>query len=1010
MQYIFGFSASEQQYKRKLTQWRFVKNHKSSTYRMIGHTLNRRRLDPYSAEVRIGNEVLSPQRLQRRLRRHNPPTLQMQNPRSGIACRTSSVRGDPAYQSAGAVNISITRAVHNPDALSSEALPAFQLYEKIRSLSLNSPGPRRQPSRIRRTPTFNNDESLPTNPGDISLTVHATPFPDNNGYHDSRLLISDGFGVESMQTAGGHGFDGPNTNGSVSWMIPSWYRGGSERTWGYVSALFPVHDSYFVLEDLRSVSSMSAPQANMVAIGYVIYLCSNGEPEQRPFDDFLDQLFQTGIERLLRNFDFMDSNSPPLRRFAEHLLLYAARKDRCDLLEFLQKTGMDLSRPLKVHGQIRTPLQEAIVYRNAAFCKRLLIDYGTDSNTYFEEGSVPLYWETPSNLAARYLPEIFWIIQKKQRTTFDQDFPGAVMAGLNVDDILTWLVQGADINALDERLRTALHHSIEKEDVLLAKFLLKHGAQVDGWGSVALEQMLATAGDIACLMAKFSKVPSPWSLAVETGNVELCEALLDAGLEVLLLPMDRFASALETLREGDWHLGDWSFLRRPRAYISLLEYISSGSRTEISQMLSPLLFAVCAGNRQIVELVLETGANVHEATHDLWFTPLQAASYGGAVDILSVLVGADADINTHSALQAAVLGNHLDATKFLLEHKVDVHAACAEVFGCTALQAAAYKGEEDLVRILLYAGADPNALKSEKFGYTALEAAIRAGKPIFNQPILTTALRLYLMRNRSPELSILERLCDLGAVLDGFWVDESLLEASLRGDLNCVKFLLEHGANVNGNGAEDDLTPLAAASCCGHLDVVQYLLEHGADVNPHLIHTDSSPLQSAAYSGYVRIAQLLLGAGADVRAVGPRESNSMSAVDLAAGEGHLDMVQLLLDNYQLKEGESLVEICAEAAAIARDLCQWVVADFLENYRRNSPPPSRPPEGDVFAGGDVFMGGSISAMGGVSAMEDVSGMEDVIAIGNVPAGENILAGEETEDIFAGEDIFAEFTYI
>ncbi|KAJ4524279.1 hypothetical protein HRR74_002476 [Exophiala dermatitidis] len=672
MQYIFGFSASEQQYKRKLTQWRFVKNHKSSTYRMIGHTLNRRRLDPYSAEVRIGNEVLSPQRLQRRLRRHNPPTLQMQNPRSGIACRTSSVRGDPAYQSAGAVNISITRAVLNPDALSSEALPAFQLYEKIRSLSLNSPGPRRQPSRIRRTPTFNNDESPPTNPGDISLTVHATPFPDNNGYHDSRLLISDGFGVESMQTAGGHGFDGPNTNGLVSWMIPSWYRGGSERTWGYVSALFPVHDSYFVLEDLRSVSSMSAPQANMVAIGYVIYLCSNGEPEQRPFDDFLDQLFQTGIERLLRNFDFMDSNSPPLRRFAEYLLLYAARKDRCDLLEFLQKTGMDLSRPLKVHGQIRTPLQEAIVYRNAAFCKRLLIDYGTDSNTYFEEGSVPLYWETPSNLAARYLPEIFWIIQKKQRTTFDQDFPGAVMAGLNVDEILTWLVQGADINALDERLRTALHHSIEKEDVLLAKFLLKHGAQVDGWGSVALEQMLATAGDIACLMVKFSKVPSPWSLAVETGNVELCEALLDVGLEVLLLPMDRFASALETLREGDWHLGDWSFLRRPRAYISLLEYISSGSRTEISQMLSPLLFAVCAGNRQIVELVLETGANIHEATHDLWFTPLQAASYGGAVDILSVFVGADADINTHSALQAAVLGGHLDATKFLLEHKVDV--------------------------------------------------------------------------------------------------------------------------------------------------------------------------------------------------------------------------------------------------------------------------------------------------------------------------------------------------
>ncbi|KAL2394477.1 hypothetical protein ABEF95_000922 [Exophiala dermatitidis] len=1048
MQYIFGFTASEQQYKRKLTQWRFVKNHKSSTYRMIGHTLNRRRLDPYSAEVRIGNEVLSPQRLRRRLRRHNPPTSQMQNPRSGVACRTSSVRDDPAYQSAGAVNISITRALLNPHALSCEALPGFQLLEKMRSLSLNSLGPLRQPSRLRSITTFSNEGNLRIYPGDRPFTVHATPFLDTNKYHDNHLLVADGFRAESMHAAGYHDPNGPTTNGLLSLMKPSWCFDSSQLRSDNISALFPVHDPDFVLEDLRSVSSMSAPQANIITIGYVIYLCSNGAPEERVFDDFMDQLLQTGIERLLHHFNFVDSNSQPLRRFAEYLLIYAARKGRCDLLEFLHKAGMDLSRPLNVHDQIRTPLQEAIVHRNATFCKRLLIDYGADSNTYLA-AAFGRYKESPSDLAARYLPEIFWSIQKRQGPVRDQDFPGAVMAGLTADQIPPWLEQGIDVNALDGRFRTALHNAIEKEDVLLATFLLKQGAKVDGWGYFALEQSLKqrlpTDGDLQLLLRKYSDAPSPWSLAVETGNVELCQALLDAGLEVLSPPMQLFAGVLETLGKDDWHLGNWSFSRTPQGYVSLLEFILSGSRAEISQTLSPLLFAVGAGNRQIVELVLENGADIHQATHDLWVTPLQAASYGGAIDIMSVLVGAGADINTHSALQAAVFGGHLDATKFLLEHGADVNAACAEVFGCTALQAAAYKGDEELVGVLLRAGADPNAPKSKKFGYTALEAAIRgkshsmfwtlieegadptltqwhedpplsaltqwdgsgtyhsnlvrvategrmdlwqrllelgvnipshltpgylafqealfgyecvlneymlaslSTNPAFDPPTVTMVLGLYIMRNPSPKLSIIRQLFDLGAHVDGSRFGVSpLAAASERGEVNVVKLLLELGADVDGNGAEDGLTPLTAACRWGHLDAVQCLLEYGAVVNPSPMGANSSPLHVAAAHGYVRIAQSLLGAGADVGVVWIGSDTSVSALDLAAEWGRLDMVKLLLDNYQLKQGESLPEIIANAAAIARWQRHWVIVKLLENYCRDPAPTSRPPEEDIFA--------------------------------------------------------------
>jgi len=59
-----------------------------------------------------------------------------------------------------------------------------------------------------------------------------------------------------------------------------------------------------------------------------------------------------------------------------------------------------------------------------------------------------------------------------------------------------------------------------------------------------------------------------------------------------------------------------------------------------------------------------------------------------------------------------------------------------------------------------------------------------------------------------------------------------LLDACFIGNINIVKYLVEHGANVNSIGKEchdyNKKSPLMEACSYNHLNIVKYLVEHGA--------------------------------------------------------------------------------------------------------------------------------------------------------------------------------------
>jgi ankyrin repeat protein len=85
-----------------------------------------------------------------------------------------------------------------------------------------------------------------------------------------------------------------------------------------------------------------------------------------------------------------------------------------------------------------------------------------------------------------------------------------------------------------------------------------------------------------------------------------------------------------------------------------------------------------------------------------------------------------------------------------------------------------------------------------------------------------------------------------------------LMEAVMNDDLEAVKLLLAHGADVNQR-TDGQKTALQLAAGTGNFEVAQLLLAKGAD--PAIPPTGTSPLHEAAINGQYEIVKLLLAKG-----------------------------------------------------------------------------------------------------------------------------------------------------
>ncbi|RSL70458.1 hypothetical protein CEP53_001859 [Fusarium sp. AF-6] len=131
----------------------------------------------------------------------------------------------------------------------------------------------------------------------------------------------------------------------------------------------------------------------------------------------------------------------------------------------------------------------------------------------------------------------------------------------------------------------------------------------------------------------------------------------------------------------------------------------------------PLCIAIERKNSQMVQSLLEAGANVnlYHYTLERGRSPLQLAVELGDLDLVSSLMKEAADINAPpsfdggaTALQLAVMKGYIGLARLLLDNGASVNARGAKWNGRTALEGAAEHGRLDMLELLIDHGAlDP---------------------------------------------------------------------------------------------------------------------------------------------------------------------------------------------------------------------------------------------------------------------------------------------------------------
>jgi ankyrin repeat protein len=443
---------------------------------------------------------------------------------------------------------------------------------------------------------------------------------------------------------------------------------------------------------------------------------------------------------------------------------------------------------------------------------------------------------------------------------------------------------GADVNAALADGSTALQWAVHNVDEELAELLLSREADPDTQNRYGA---------------------SPLAEAVRIANVSLVGMLLDAGAD---------------------------------------------PDTANADGMTPLMQAAVTGVVDVAELLIDAGADVNAAEQWKQQTALMWSAANGHGDMTRLLIGHGAHVSVRAAmtdwgsqitsepraqyrptggltpLLYAARSGCIDCIEAMLDAGADIDLPTPEAV--TPLMVAIDNYRYDAAKYLLDKGANPHVW--DWWGRTALYIAtdMNSYGPNLNRggaELLAGTTALDLMRvlldagvNRDPQLNHHRpgRGGNSGRFVDDLLTSGAtpLLRAANSHDLDAVRLLLEHGAQVdlpNVNG----VTPLLAAAGFGNargvlrgtydpvaeqsvIPVLDALLAAGADIDARVADTSShnaviarmstltnregqTVLFAAAMQNWNSVVTWLVEHGADITAV---DANGKSVLDAVKGQ------------------------------------------------------------------------------------------------------------------------------
>ena len=506
------------------------------------------------------------------------------------------------------------------------------------------------------------------------------------------------------------------------------------------------------------------------------------------------------------------------------------------------------------------------------------------------------------------------LIKKEDRIKFQQKFEGKdlkkVLFGVidngQIEEVVWLLEQGVDVNIKYYGI-TPLHKAVQNNRLEIIEILLLAGAGInikDRYGRVPLYYAIGNKNrEIVHLLISVGadlNVADNYNVrlleyAIKVGNAEIVEMLLANGADIDFLSKDGYTPIYLAIKGNNKEIVE-----------ILLQY---GAKIEIRYLFD----AIRMSSIGIAELLIQYGADVNGQTLD-GYTPLHQAVQAKDSALVKLLLthGADPRIPNSKGetpydlakeeikevffeyfSRGKDLGEELIRTseegdeeyvKWLLERGANVNAATSD--GVTTLHIAVREGFIELVRLLLEHGADAEVVDSK--GNRPRDLASEEIKEVIFE---------HYARGK-----------DLG---------EELIRASEEGDEEYVKWLLERGADVNA-ATSDGNTALHLAAQKGHTDIVKLLLEYGADPLASNVRgkraydlSSNEEIKEILFKHVskgkdLNIELLEASKGGDLEyakwLIKKKTNPNITLYDgntplhLAAQQGHLNIVKLLLDN------------------------------------------------------------------------------------------------------------------
>ncbi|MEC4895827.1 MAG: ankyrin repeat domain-containing protein [Oscillatoria sp. PMC 1051.18] len=241
----------------------------------------------------------------------------------------------------------------------------------------------------------------------------------------------------------------------------------------------------------------------------------------------------------------------------------------------------------------------------------------------------------------------------------------------------------------------------------------------------------------------------------------------------------------------------------------LLDMEAAPNIKEEERGLTPLMNAIEVRNLQLVQLLIEAGANVNARNYQGVTPIIMAIQKSLPLELIKILIGAGADLEAKDYSGMTVIMH----AAYMNDLMPILMAGISKLVNKETLFKSICANNSKNVQKFIEAGLDLANNKTQEY-ICLFEQKTSVLKTGFNRKYYANLIINFIQENAS---------------IEGF--DKVLLlQGSEAGDIERVSFLIEAGIDVNIRGF-DNITPLIEATRAGQIEIIKILLEAGADVN-----------------------------------------------------------------------------------------------------------------------------------------------------------------------------------